>query len=452
MKKVGICIAVMGLAVASLFAAGEKEATTASTSGNAVRTVEFWHTMSGVNGGAIDKIAESFNATIGKEKGIVVKSVFQGNDNSEKLKTLAQAGDTKNFPDVCQIVGAGIPSAVGYEQLVPVQTMFEKGATLISKDDIEPNMLRAYTYEDTLIGMPVSCSALLLYYNKDMFNEAGIENPPATIDEMAKVISRLMVKKGNDVERYGLNVAVRRYQMANFIGGQGDYNFFGDNEGGRKAPMTHVTFGDDGTLRKYLTEWQKVIATGGYKPMEDDINEEFALQLHAMVMMSTARIGKIRALVGDAFNWGVAPIPKVDPSDKGGISVGGSCVVMFDPDKDPAQVEAAWEFVQYLASPEIQFQFHKDTGYIPVNKKVYSLPGIDEHFAANPEYKVAVDAIHASNANVQEPFDIINWEIDAVIKNHMLAFAEGRETLDQCHDGIVNECNEKLDAYHKAND
>lgn len=457
MKRVFLCGLAGLLMLTSAFANGAQETKGSSETAQAdapqVRTVEFWHTLSGVNGTAIDQMATDFNNTIGKEKGIVVKSVFQGNDNSEKLKTLAQAGDVKNFPDVCQIVGAGIPSAVGYDSLVPVQTMFDQGkADLISKDDIEPNMLRAYTYQNTLVGMPVSCSALLLYYNKDMFKEAGIANPPTTIDEMAKDISKLMVKKGDTVERYGLNVAVRRYQMANFIGGQGDYNFFGDNEGGRLAPMTRVTFGDDGTLRAFLTEWKKVIDTGGYKPSEDDINEEFALQMHAMVMMSTARIGKIRALVGNNFNWGVAPIPKVNASDKGGISVGGSCVVMFDPDKDPEQVQAAWEFVQYLASPEAQFKFHKATGYIPVNKKVYELPGIDEHFAANPEYKVAVDAIHASNPNVQEPFDIINWEIDGVIKNHMLAFAQGKETLNQCHDGIVNECNEKLAAYHKAND
>lgn len=53
---------------------------------------------------------------------------------------------------------------------------------------------------------------------------------------------------------------------------------------------------------------------------------------------------------------------------------------------------------------------------------------------------------------MQEPFDIINWEIDSVIKTHMLAFANGEETLDECHDRIVEECNERLDDYHLAND
>ncbi len=420
-----------------------------------VREVEFWHTLTGVNGAAMEAIATEFNETIGAQKGIHVSAVYQGNDNSEKLKTLAQAGDFANFPDVAMIAGAGIPSAVTYDSLVPVGDLMAREGNSISEADIEPNMLRSYTYAGKLIGMPVSCSAILLYYNCDMFREAGLDpaNPPATIAEMADAIEKLMVKddKGN-VTRYGLNVAVRRYQMANWIGGQGEYNFFGDNEGGRTAPMTKVTFGEDGTLRAFLTEWEKVVKTGGYKPYEDDINEEFALQLFGMAIMSTARIGKINGLVGDNFEWNVAPLPKVNADDKGGIAVGGSCVVMFNPDGNDAQVDATWEFVQFMVSADQQFKFHQATGYIPVNKNVYSLEGADAWFEENPMYKIAIDSIHASNANVQEPFDIINWEIDSVILNHMLAFANGEETLDQCHDGIVNECNAKLDAYHLAND
>ena len=170
------------------------------------------------------------------------------------------------------------------------------------------------------------------------------------------------------------------------------------------------------------------------------------------MLFRSARIGKIKSLVGDKFEWNVAALPKVNADDKGGIAVGGSCVVMFDPDNDPAQVDATWEFVQFMVSAEEQFQFHQATGYIPVNKTVYDLPEADKWFEENPMYKVAIDCIHASNPNVQEPFDIINWEIDSVIKTHMLAFANGEETLDECHDRIVEECNERLDDYHLAND
>ena len=459
MKKILSAVLALSM-VASMAACGSAPAQSSTTASqteqsgaSATREVEFWHTLTGVNGEAMDNIAKNFNETIGKEKGIVVKSVYQGSDNSEKLKTLKQAGDTKNFPDVAQIVGAGIPAAVTYDDLVPVDDMFAKGSTLVNKEDLEPGMVRAYTYQDKMIGMPVNCSSILLFYNKDMFKEVGLdpENPPKTIAEMATAIEKLMVKNGNNIDRYGLNVAIRRYQLSNWIGGQGEYNFFGDNEGGRVAPMTKVTFGEDGSLRNFLTEWEKVIKTGGYKASEDDINEEFALELFGMAIMSTARIGKINGLVGDNFDWGVAPLPKVSEKDTGGTAVGGSCVVIYDPDKDPDQVAATREFVQYMASPEVQFDFHKATGYIPVNAKVYELEGAEQWFNDNPMYKVAIDQVHNSHPNVQEPFDIINWEIDSIIKEHILAFANGEETLDQCHDGIVNECNEKLAAYHKAN-
>ena len=158
MKKIVSGFVVLVLATSMLFAAGKAEKAPADD----VRVVEFWHTMTGVNAGAIEKIATDFNASVGAEKGIRVKAVYQGNDNSEKLKTLAQAGDTKNFPDVAMIVGAGIPAAVMYESLVPVDDLFAKGSSLVKKEDLMPNLVRAFSYQDKMIGMPVNCSALLL--------------------------------------------------------------------------------------------------------------------------------------------------------------------------------------------------------------------------------------------------------------------------------------------------
>lgn len=209
-----------------------------------------------------------------------------------------------------------------------------------------------------MIAMPFNASSILLYYNKTMFEEAGLdpENPPATIAEMADACSKLVEKDGDNVTRYGLNVAVRRYQFVNWIGGQGDYNFVGDNEGGRAGMMTKLTCDEDGTLDKFLTEWEKVIKSGGYKPTEDNINEEFAMQLFGMAVMSSARIGTINSLVGDNFEWGTAPLPKVDANDKGGTAIGGSCEAIFNKG-DEDQVDASWIFTQYLASPEVQAKF-----------------------------------------------------------------------------------------------
>lgn len=415
--------------------------------------IEYWHTMSGVNGEAMEEAVKDFNETVGKEKGITVESVYQGDDVSEKLKTLAQANDTKNFPNVGQVVCSCIPSALGYEQLVKVDDMYEKGENIsVPKEDIDKHAVRSVSYKDEMIAMPFNVSSILLYYNKTMFEEAGLdpENPPTTIAEMAEACKKLVQKDGDEITRYGLNVAVRRYQLVNWIGGQGEYNFFGDNEGGRAGMMSKLTCGEDGTLDKFLTEWEKVIQSGGYKEIEDNINEEFAMQLFGMAIMSSARIGKINSLVGENFEWGTAPLPKVDANDKGGTAIGGSCLAMFDKGNEK-EVEASWIFTQYLASPEVQAKFDIATGYLPVNTKTYEEESMKTYLEENPDYKVAVDQMAASNVNVQEPFDIINWEIDEVIKNNMAEFGAGNQDRDTTLYNIVEQCNEKLAAYVRAN-
>lgn len=441
------------MTVSLLTACGGKENKEASAPTDGKVQIEYWHTMAGVNGEAMESLVNQFNETVGEEKGITVKSVYQGDDVSEKLKTLAQTNDTKNFPDVAQIVGAGVPSAMGYEQLVTMEDMYAKGNDItVAKEDLDPHSVRAFSYQDELICMPFNVSSILLYYNKDMFEEAGLdpENPPETIADMADACEKLLVKDGDTVTRYGLNVAVRRYQLANWIGGQGEYNFFGNNEGGRAGMMTEVTFGDDGTLDKYLTEWQKVIDTGAYKEVEDNINEEFSMGLFGMAIMSSARIGTINSLVGDKFEWATAPLPKVDAADTGGTSVGGSCLAMFDKGSEE-QVDASWIFTQYLASPEAQIAFDTATGYLPVNTKVYDEADMQTYMEENPNYATAVEQMQNSHVNVQEPFDIINWELDEIIKNNMAEFAAGNQDKDTTCSNIVEQCNTKLADYARAN-
>ena len=65
--------------------------------------------------------------------------------------------------------------------------------------------------------------------------------------------------------------------------------------------------------------------------------------------------------------------------------------------------------------------------------------------------KAAVDQLMASNPNVQEPFDIVTGEINSIIDEEMLAFAQGEIDKQTTHDNIINRCNEKLENYAKVN-
>lgn len=462
MKKKMMSLLLAGAALLALAGCKQQEDSQVSSQGETGEEkdisgeeikLQFWHHMEGTNAVALETVCQNFNDTVGKEYGIVVTPSFQGTNTAEKLNTLAQAGDWENYPNLCQVASAGIPAISGYDLFVPVEDMYEKGQDiLLNRDSIIANNARTFTYEGKLCAMPFSNSTILLYYNKDLFRQAGLdpENPPQTIEELADAINKLTVKEGDEVSTYGLNVQVKRYQLVNWVGGEGDYNFIGDNEGGRSGMMTKLTIGEDGSLMKYLNEWEKVIATGGYKPVEDNINEEFAMELSAMAIMSSARIGKLEGLIGDAFEWGTAPLPKVNAEDKGGAAIGGSGVVMFD--KGNADVlRATWIFEQYLGGEDAQFDFCTASGYIPVNKDLYESERMKNYMEENDKIVAAVDQLMASNPNVQEPFDMVTNEINSIIDEEMLAFAQGEQDKQSTHDNIVSRCNEKLADYVQVN-
>ncbi|HBG12290.1 MAG TPA: hypothetical protein DDX68_12065 [Clostridium sp.] len=251
--------------------------------------------------------------------------------------------------------------------------------------------------------------------------------------------------------RYGLNVQIRRYQMVQFVVSQSPDSFFGDNEGGRTAPMTKIVAGEDGTMKNFLEKWQKMIETGGYKYVEDNMNEEFAQGLSAMLIMSSSRLGTIKDLVGDSFDFQTAYLPKVNADDSGGAAIGGSCLNLFRLG-DKARVDAAWDVIQYCLLPENQMTFSQASGYIPVNTAAYELPEMVKYYEEHPQYKMALDEMLAASPNAQEPLDLVYNDVQKVITDTMLEFCEGKRTVDATVEKITTDCNVLLDEYHAANE
>lgn len=430
----------------------ETTSKTAAGSGEGGLTeVVFWHSSNGAAGEALEQVIKTYNETRGKEKGIKVNLVFQGYEGTDKVILAYQTKDVANAPDINQGLTSTIPQMTELDWTVKVSDMMKKEGSEITEDNFYEALQRACTFEGEMVAVPFAISTLLLYYNVDALKEAGLSNPPATIEEMVEAINKLTVKdnKGT-ITRYGLNTQIKRYQLVNFCVSQKPDAFFGDQEGGRTGLMTKVTAGEDGTLKKFLEQWEKVVACEGYKPVEDSINEEFAQQVHAMVLMSSSRIGTIKGLVGDSFEFMTAPMPKVNASDSSGASVGGSCLTMFDRG-DEKRVEAAWDVLKYCASPEVQQIFSQATGYIPVVKEVENLPEMKAYYEENPQYLVALEQMKQSNPMAQEPFDLVYNDINKVTTDIMTEFCIKSLTVDEAVEKIVNSCNDLLDEYHYAN-
>lgn len=419
-------------------------------------TIEFWNSAEGAMATSMEYLVDEFNKGPGAEKGVTVNSVFQGSDVVEKLKTLHQARDYGNYPDVGQIYSAGIPIVLQMDPILPVEDVISSGQyeTTIGKDDIVPIFSRAFSFGGKMIGMPLNSSTMLFYYNKDAAREAGLdaENPPTTIAELARWTEALTIRDGSNVTRYGLNIQIDRYELVNFLCGIGPdgVNYIGDNEGGRADTMTKLTIGEDGSLRKMLTEWQKVVDTGGFKPVNDNEREEFSVGMSAMNYQSSSQLKTMIGLAEGKFELGIAPLPRCTEEDAFGASVGGGSLCMFD-SGDPARIQAAWDFVQFMASPESQLYLLQNNGYLPVNENAYTLPETEAFLKEQPLAQIAIDQMRISHPGMQEPFDLINWELNTLARDNTIAWTDGKISLDECHDNIVNGFNSKLEEYLRAN-
>ena len=419
-------------------------------------TIEYWNSAEGAMATSTEYLVNQFNETVGKEKGIFVNSIFQGGDVVEKLKTLVQANDYKNFPDVGQIYAAGLSTVLQMENLVTLDSIYSSGEYEISlkKEDIYDNFLRSYTYEGQLISLPLNASTMLMYYNKDAAREAGLnpDAPPATIAELAEWTDKLTVREGDTVTRYGLNLQMDRYELVNFLSAVSDTgcNYIGDNGGGRDAMITKLTIGEDGSLMTFLNEWEKIVATGGYKAVNDDERGEFANGLSAINFQSSAQLAAMTSNAEGKFELGVAALPACSTSYNAGAAVGGGSVAMFDKG-DAARRQAAWEFMQFMASPESQMYLFENNGYLPVCKSAYETDAYKEFIAGNPNAAVAVEQLNHSDPGMQEPMDLINWELNTLCKENFIAWTAGEITKQECHDNIVDTFNAKLTEYIRAN-
>ena len=414
--------------------------------------VVFWHSYGGATGKAFETIIGEYNETEGAKKGIRVIPVFQGYQGTDKVILAYQTKDIQNAPDINVGLTSTLPSMKDLSWSVSLDSLLSDKNSTINKNTFYPALQRACTYEGEIWGIPFANSIPVLYYNIDTLKSAGFDKPPATMDELIQYVEKLTVKDASGkVTRYGLNMQVKRYQLVEFVVSQNSKSFFGDNEGGRSAPMTKITAGEDGTLKKFLEKMDRLLATGGYKFIEDKPNEEFAQGLSAMVIMSSSRMGTIDGLVNNKSGvYMTSFLPRVNPEDNNGAAVGGSCLSLFNRG-DPVRLAAAWDVIQYCVRPESQFIFSTASGYIPVNVDTEKLPQMIAYYNEKPQYKVALDQMKAANPLSQEPLDLTYNDINKIITNVMVEFCERKITVDEAVKKIVDQCNASLDEYHAAN-
>ena len=407
---------------------------------SSVETVTVWHSNSGKAGAAFDQIVEDFNATIGKEKGIEIEPVYQGlaNDVLTKVKAAASA-DLSSLPDIAQMDATSCLDMMNADYLITIDELGFDTSILL------PQAVEAFSSYKGLLGLPFSCSLLLAYYDKTLFDSLGLE-PPRTLDELTGIAPLIGAKDSSGkVTRYAMAGVPTTYELGAFIGAQEGLSYFVDNENGHAGTPTEVLFGKEGTFRNFLEHWKKLADTGYLNSIGSGTTTEFAAGRTAMILASSSSLTRILADVSGRFEVGTAFVPMTDEDATGGVNIGGDALFCF------SGSDAVKTVLGYLTSPDVQMMWAKETGYIAVNTGIYDDPDYIGFLKENPAYSKAVEEMHASNPKVVGIWLPSAYQIYYSFQSNVMDVAEGNKSIDQAVDDMVATVQDALDTYAAAN-
>ena len=424
----------------AVFAAENTTAEMADASDVDGTTISFWHSMGGVNGEALDTLVKQFNEE--NEYGITVDAQYQGeyDDSLNKLKS-AQIGNMG--ADLVQVYEIGTRFMIDSGWIVPMQEMIDGDGYDLSQ--IEPNLAAYYTIDNELYSMPFNSSTPILYYNKDMFEKAGITEVPDSLEGIGEIGQQLLDNGGAGE---AMSMGIYGWFFEQLISKQGLE--YANNGNGRKEAATAVAFDENGAAKNILTVW-KDLNDKGFAPIVGKGGDaglaDFSAGKSAITLGSTASLKQILQDVNGKFEVGTAYFPKVSSSDEGGVSIGGASLWALD-NQDPKKLRATWEFIKFLISPESQAYWNAQTGYFPVTVAAQEEETFKQNVAEYPQFQTAIDQLHDSAPEYAGALLSVFPEARAIVESEIESLLNGNEDVDAAVKNMTESINGAIEEYN----
>ncbi|MDK2951546.1 MAG: multiple sugar transport system substrate-binding protein [Kosmotogales bacterium] len=323
-------------------------------------TITYWQYFYQTKKDTINELIKEFEKENPDIK--VVHETFPYADFGTKVASSIPIG---KGPDIIALYYGWLPSYVGADYLIPLPEEY------FPDEYIDENFFSfvkpGVTYEGNAYALPTAVRALALFYNKKLFEDAGLDpdNPPATLDELLDYAQKLSKydNKGNLIQE-GLGVQPNnqghhwfREILVRQFGGT-PYSDDG-YEVTYDSPEGHAAF-----------EWYTELTTKynvGFPNFVTDDRTAFNAQKSAMLVDGSFAIGNF--LKNKALDWGVTTIPSKD-----GIEANFASFWCHGITKnvlsDPAKEEAAAKFLKFITSPSAMKLWLENVGELPANPEL----------------------------------------------------------------------------------
>ena len=327
----------------------------------AATEVTFWHALGSDHQAVLNELVAEFNAA---NPDVVVRAEYQGSYGDLQTKLIA-AVSAGRAPTVSLVYNNWTAAFLDAGALVPVEQFFdhgEHGLSQAERDDYVASFVAANTWDGRWVTMPFNKSIYVLYYNQELLDRAGV-GVPATMDELRAAAKAVKDKTG--VYGFALKADIDHFGV------------FLHAFGGRWIEDGKTAFnGPEGVAA--LRFMQDLVLTDGSAYYHDGyLDEEFNVGNTAMFMATVATI----PWVSNDLNWGAAPIPA------GAVQaslVQGTDLAIFA-QATPEEQLAAWRFVKFLTSPEVNARWAVATGYLPVRESAAQSATYQEYVNQDPK-------------------------------------------------------------------
>lgn len=367
---------------------GSSSGNSSGSSGtNGPTQITFWYGLSGTDGQLIQQMVKKFNDS---QKSVHVTATFQGSysgggPEQQKLLAALKAG---NPPTMAQIEVHSMPLFASTGKLMDL-TSFVNGSSVDKPSNFLQGMMASTEYQGKYYAVPLNRSVPVLYYNKTMFKQAGISNPPTNWTELMADAKKLTHGSGKS-KVYGFEPLVDWWPWEYSVWSGGGQIL---NSGG-----TQATFATPAAT-KILTDWQTLVK-GGYATVETGpqywelMTEDFIHGRMAMDIDTIGDAGEVVSGVGNKFQWGTALLPA---EQKLAVPPGGGDAAILA-GNSPDKVKAAEKFIEWWTSPVQAAKWAEVTGYMPVQQSAVNSASYKAYLQKYPQYQTALNELQYQQA------------------------------------------------------
>ena len=317
-------------------------------------------------GGPITKLIDTYAADFEKENpNIKVRPIYAGTYQETIVKALT-AHKSGTPPVTSVLLSTDMFTLIDEDAIVPFDEFIRTDADREWLKGFFPAFMENSQTGGKTWGIPFQRSTVVLYWNKELFREAGLdpEKPPQNWAEQVEFAQKLTKRDASGaVTQWGIQIPSSGFPYWLFQGLSTQAGAILANPAGNRTD-----FSNPGVLEALqywidLAQKHRVHPPGivewGTTP------RDFFERKVAMMWTTTGNLTNVRA--NARFPFGVAMLPA--GKRRGSPTGGGNFYISKKATR--AQQEAAFRFIRWITTPERAAQWGIDTGYVAVSPAAY---------------------------------------------------------------------------------